>query len=460
MNITRDRAFYRSLIALTLSIALQNLLAYSVNLADNVMLGAYSQTALSGSALCNQIQFLLQMMVSGAAEGVVVLGSQYWGRKQIGAIPPIVGAAMRFGLLLSALLFSAALAFPAQCLRLITPEADVIAEGAKYLRIVCFTYCIFAMTQILLAALRAIGIVRIGYVISLSTLIINVGLNSLLIFGRMGCPELGIRGAAVATLISRCVELGIVVLYICFREHRLNLTIRKLAVPNRSFVRDYYHTTTPMFLNQAQWGLAQLVQTAVLGHLGEAAIAANSVATIVFQVVSVIVYGAASASGMLIGRTIGAGRQEALRPMVHALLLIFSLNGLAAGTTIYLVRRFVLSFYTLTPEAHQLAIQFMTILSVTVIGTSIQMATDSGIIRGGGDTRFSARMNFFSMWFIVIPGAVLAAFVFHAPAVWVFFLLKWDQLYKILPVMIHLHKWKWPKVLVRAHPEAAEPTNE
>ena len=125
MNITRDRAFYRSLIALTLSIALQNLLAYSVNLADNVMLGAYSQTALSGSALCNQIQFLLQMMVSGAAEGVVVLGSQYWGRKQIGAIPPIVGAAMRFGLLLSALLFGAALAFPAQCLRLIDRKSVV-----------------------------------------------------------------------------------------------------------------------------------------------------------------------------------------------------------------------------------------------------------------------------------------------------------------------------------------------
>lgn len=456
MNVTKDRAFYRSLVGLTLSIALQNLLAYSVNLADNVMLGAYSQTALSGSALCNQIQFLLQMMVSGAAEGVVVLGSQYWGRKRLDAIPPIVGAALRFGLLLSALLFGTVLLFPTQCLRLITPETAVIAEGAKYLRIVCFTYCIFAVTQILLAALRAIGIVRIGYVISLSTLIINVGLNAVLIFGRLGCPAMGIRGAAVATLISRVVELGIVVWYLCFREHRLNLTRKKLFVPDRSFVRDYYHTTTPMFLNQAQWGLAQLVQTAVLGHLGEAAIAANSVATIVFQVVSVIVYGSASASGILIGRTIGAGRTDALRPMVHALLIVFSLNGVAAGAIIYAVRRLVLSFYRLTPEAHQLAMQFMAILSITVVGTAIQMATDSGIIRGGGDTRFSARMNFFSMWFIVIPGALLAAFVFRLPAIWVFFLLKWDQLYKILPVMIHLHAWKWPKVLVRPQPDSPD----
>lgn len=449
MKLLRDRCFYRSLFMLTLSIALQNVLAYSVNLADNMMLGAYSQTALSGSALCNQIQFLLQMMIAGAGEGVVVLGSQYWGRNQTDPIPPIIGAALRFGVLLSAALFCVVGLFPIPCLRLITPEEAVIAEGAQYLRIVCFTYMVFAVTQILVASLRAIGIVRVGYMISFSTLIINMVLNYALIFGHWGCPEMGIRGAAIATLVSRCVELGIVLLFIRFREHRLNLNLRKLLIPNRDYVRDYYHTTTPMFLNQAQWGLAQLVQTAVLAHLGESAIAANSVATIVFQVASVIVYGSASASGMLIGRTIGAGKMDELRPMVHSLLLIFIANGLLTGMVIFAVRGFVLSFYALTPEAHGLAMQFMGILSITVVGTAVQMAADSGIIRGGGDTRFSARMNFFSMWFIVVPGAVLAAFVFHAPPVLVFFLLKWDQLYKIIPVMVHLHAWKWPKVLAR-----------
>ena len=449
MKFLRDRAFYRSLLMLTLSIALQNLLAYSVNLADNMMLGAYSQTALSGSALCNQIQFLLQMMVAGAGEGVVVLGSQYWGRNQTKPIPPIVGAAIRFAVLLSLGLLAVVTLFPNQCLRLITPEQEVIAEATRYLRIISWTYVIFAITQVLLAALRAIGIVRIGYIISFTTLVINVVLNTCLIFGRFGFPEMGIEGAAVATLVSRIIELLIVIFYVKFREKRLLLTVKKLLIPDHSYVRDYYRTTTPMFLNQAQWGLAQMVQTAVLAHMGEAAIAANSISTIVFQVVSVIVYGTASATGMLIGRTIGAGKMDRLRPMVNALLLIFTVNGLLAGLVIFLLRGPVLSFYVLTEEAHNLAMQFMLILSITVVGTSIQMTTDSGIIRGGGDTKFSARMNFFSMWLVVIPGALLAGFVLHAPVWVVFFLLKWDQLYKIIPVMIHLWRWKWPRVLAR-----------
>ena len=454
MKFLKDRAFYRALFGLTVSIALQNLLAYSVNLADNVMLGAYSQTALSGSALCNQIQFLLQMMVSGAAEGLVVLASQYWGQRRVAPIPPIVGAALRFSVLLSAALLAMTALWPEFCLGLITSEQAVIMEGARYLRIVCWTYVIFAVTQTLIAALRAVGIVRIGYVISFSTLCINVALNNCLIFGKFGCPELGVRGAAIATLVSRCVELVIVVCYILHGHNPLTLTLRKLLIPDRGYVKDYYHTSVPLFLNQAQWGLAQLVQTAVLAHLGEAAIAANSVATIVFQIVSVVVYGTASASGLLVGQTIGAGQLDRLRPMVHSLLLIFSANGMAAGAVIFFIRRPILSLYALTPEAHALAMQFMFILSVTVVGTAIQMAADSGIIRGGGDTRFSARMNFFSMWFIVVPGAALAAFVFNAPIGVVFFLLKWDQLYKIIPVMIHLFRWKWPRVLVR--PAAAD----
>lgn len=449
MKLLHDRAFYRSLVVLTISIALQNLLVYSVNLADNVMLGAYSQTALSGSALCNQIQFLLQMMVAGAAEGVVVLGSQYWGRKQTTPIPSIVGAALRFAVLLSLGLFAVVVLFPTQCLRLITPEKAVIAEAAEYLKIICWTYVIFAVTQILLAALRAVGVVRIGYVMSFMTLVINVVLNTCLIFGKFGFPELGIRGAAIATLVSRVAELIVVCVYLWVKDRRLCLTLQKLLCYDKTFSHDYYHTTVPMFLNQAQWGLAQMAQTAVLAHLGEAAIAANSIATIVFQIVSVVVYGTASATGMLIGQTIGAGEMERLRPMVRSLLLVFTANGLIAGLVIFFIRTPVLSLYALTPDAHSLAMQFMMILAITVFGTSMQMTTDIGIIRGGGDTRFSTRLNFFSMWFIVIPGALLAAFVLQAPTWVVFFLLKWDQLYKIIPVMIHLKKWKWPHVLAR-----------
>lgn len=176
------------------------------------MVGAYSQNALSGIALCNQIQFLLQMMVVGVGEGVVVLGSQYWGKQQLEPIPHIIGSALRFGVGMSAALFAAAILFPSQLLGLLNNDANVLAEGTAYLRIICFTYVIFALTNMLTASLRSIGIVKIGYIVTASTLCINIVLNSLLIYGRFGFPELGVRGATIATLISRTDEL----LIICF----------------------------------------------------------------------------------------------------------------------------------------------------------------------------------------------------------------------------------------------------
>ncbi|WP_087066006.1 MATE family efflux transporter [Intestinibacillus massiliensis] len=445
----REKTFYKGFMILTLSLALQNLLTYSVNLADNLMLGAYSETALSGSALCNQIHFLLQMLVVGAGEGAVVLGSQYWGKKDLQPIPHIIGAAIRFGGAMAAVMFLVVLLFPAQVLGLLTNDQAVIAEGVKYLQIICFTYVIFTVTNILTASLRSIGIVKIGYMISFSTLCINICLNYCLIYGHFGFPRLGIRGAAVATLISRCVELGIVVWYLKYREHLLNLSFKKLLHIDTSYIRDYKKVSLPVLFNQAQWGVAQMVQTGILGHMGAAAIAANSIATIVFQILSVVAYGAASASGITVGRTIGEGNSHKLRELVHTLQVLFLAIGVASGALIFLARTPILSLYNISAEAHNLAMQFMLILAITTVGTSYQMACDNGIIRGGGDTKFSMKLNAVSMWCIVVPLSAIAAFALHWPPVAVFFLLKWDQLYKAIPVIIRLRSWKWVKKVTR-----------
>ncbi|MCB6365712.1 MATE family efflux transporter [Intestinibacillus massiliensis] len=454
-GVIKEKAFYKSFMILTLSIALQNLLTYSVNLADNVMLGAYSETALSGSALCNQIQFLLQMLVVGAGEGAVVLGSQYWGKRNLQPIPHIIGVALRFGGALAVVLFAIVFFMPGQVLGLLTNDQAVIAEGVKYLQIICFTYIIFTVTNILVASLRSIGVVKIGYVISFSTLCINICLNSLLIYGRLGLPRLGIRGAAIATLVSRCVELVIVIFYLKYKEHNLNLTLGKLIHIDTSYIKDYRKVSLPVLMNQAQWGLAQMVQTGILGHLGAAAIAANSIATIVFQIISVVAYGAASASGIVVGRTIGEGGEHKLHSLVKTLQIIFITLGVLTGLVIFLARKPVLMMYNISPEAHALALQFMLVLAITTVGTAYQMACDTGIIRGGGDTSFSMKMNFISMWFIIVPLSAIAAFALHWPPVVVFFLLKWDQLYKAIPVVIRLRSWKWVKKVTRLDTETA-----
>lgn len=446
----KDKRFYRAFFALTFSIALQNLLTYSVNLADNVMVGAYSEVALSGTGLCNQIQFLLQMLVVGAGEGAVVLGSQYWGKGKIEVIPNIIGIALRFGLVMAALMFGVALLAPEWLLGLLTNEAAVIAEGARYLRVVCFTYLIFGITHILVASLRSIGIVRIGYVISFSSLIINIILNYCLIYGNFGFPELGVQGAAAATLVSRIVEMLIVFWFLKYREDKLNLTAKKLIFIDTSFLKDYTRVSLPVLVSQGQWGIAQMVQTGILGHMGQPAIAANFIATVLFQIISVVCYGSASASGILMGRTVGEGAGlDRIKPMVRTLQTLFLAIGVCSGVLLFAIRGPVLMLYELSPESKTLALQFMTILSITVVGTAYQMSSDTGIIRGGGDTKFSGLLNLFSMWLIVVPFSALAAFVLDQPPVVVFFLLKWDQLYKAIPVTIHIHRWKWVKRVAR-----------
>ena len=313
----KEKSFYKSFMILALSLALQNLLTYGVNMMDAVMLGRYSQNAMGGVSLCNQVQYLLQMLVVGAGEGAVVLGSQYWGKGNLKPIPHIIGVALRFGGSLAVILFGVVFLFPTQLLRLLSNDSAVIAEGQKYFQIICFTYIIFTVTNILVASLRSIGIVKIGYIISGSTLVINVCLNYCLIYGNLGFPELGVRGAAIATLVSRCVELLIVIYYLKYKEHRLNLTLAKLLHIDTSYMRDYSRVSAPVLINQSLWGLAQMVQTGILGHLGGDVTAANAIAVQVFQVLSVVAYGAASASGIVVGRTIGAGNEQRLRPVVH-----------------------------------------------------------------------------------------------------------------------------------------------
>ncbi len=448
----RDRHFYQIFAGLVLSLALQNLLTYSVNLADNLMIGAYSQNALSGISLCNLIQFLLQMMVVGVGEGVVVLGSQYWGKRQLGPIPHIIGAALRFGLAMAAALFLAALLFPYQILHLINNDPGVLAEGVAYLRIICFTYIVFALTNMLTASLRSIGIVKIGYIVTASTLCINIVLNSLLIYGRFGFPELGVRGAAIATLVSRCVELLIIVYYLKFHEHQLNLSVRKLVKIDTSYIRDYTTVSLPVLVTQAIWGLAQMIQTGILGNMDGSAdvVAANSIAVLVFQIISVVGYGAASAAGIMTGKRVGEGDIGRLKQSTRSFQLIFLALGLVTGALIFAASGPVLLLYPkLTPSAAALTRQFTLVLAVTSVGTCYQMAADTGIIRAGGDTKFPLWNNSIFMFGIVLPMAALSAFVWKLSPVVVFFWLKSDQLLKCPIIFWRVNSYQWVKRVTR-----------
>lgn len=447
-----DKAFYRTFVILTLSLALQNLLTYSVNLADNIMLGRFSQDALSGASLCNQLQFFLQMLVQGVGEGVVVLGARYWGKKDLKPIPDIIGAGLRFGVSIAAVLFVLAVLFPTQIIRLMTNDPVIMEQAVQYLQIICFTYVIFALTNMLTASLRSIGIVKIGYIISASTLCINICLNYVLIYGHFGAPALGVRGAAIATLVSRTVELLIVIWFLKFREHTLHLNWRKLLFIDTSYIKDYIHVSLPMLVTQTMWGASSIIQTAILGNMENAAmvVPANSISVLVFQILSVVGYGAASAAAIMTGRTLGEGHKERIDQTAFTFQIMFCIIGVFTGLIILLSRGPVLQIYnTLSPEAAELTRQFITVLAITSVGTCYQMAADCGILRAGGDTKFAMWNNIVFVWIICLPCAALSAFVFHFSPVVVFFCLKMEQLGKCPVIFLRVRSRKWIKQITR-----------
>lgn len=439
----QDKAFYRSFFRLTWIIALQNVISFSVNLSDNIMLGGYSESALSGVALANQLQFLLQMLVMGVGEGVVILSSRAWGARDIRTIKKVSSIGMRLALGLALLLWLAVFLFPHGCLSLFTNEDRVIAEGAKYLQIIGFSYLFFAATNLLLASLRSVETVRVGFILSLSTLIINVCLNYLLIYGHFGFPAWGVRGSAAATLTARIIELAIVVGYLKRVDQKIKFALRDFFQFNREIFKQYLSVGSPILASNALWGLAMAVQSGILGHMGEAAIAANSIATTIFQIVSVVTYASASATAVIIGKTIGAGHPEKIKPYAQTLQMLYLIIGLGTGAVLFLIKDVVLGFYAISPESKALALQFMTVLSITAVGTAYQMPVLTGIVRSGGDTKFVLYNDLIFMWLIVLPSAFLCAAVFQLSPLLTFICLKSDQILKCFVAVVKVNRYRW-----------------
>ncbi len=448
-NIKTDSDFYRRLFRLMLTIALQNLIVFGVSLADNIMLGAYSETALSGAATVNQIQFFLQMLVVGAGDGIVVLASRHWGEGDTASVKRIGAIGMRIGLALTAVLFSATLFFPSACVGLFSNVAEITAEGAAYLSIVCLSYPFFCVTNVLLSTLRSVETVRIGFAVSIVTFFTNIILNSLLIFGNLGFPEMGARGAALATLISRVIETLIVVAYVRFGDKKLRIRLRDyLSATDKEYLRRFIKYSSPVILSNMSWGIAMGAQVSLLGHMEGSVIAANSIANTLFQILSVALYGSASATGVLIGKSMGEGApREIIIERAKTLQVIYVCLGLLTGAALFSAKDFVLSFYRVSETTRSLALTFISVLSVTVIGTSYQMPCLTGIVRGGGDTKFVLYNDLIFIWLIVLPSAYLSAFVFGLPPMIVFCCLKSDQILKCIVAAVKVNRFKWVKQL-------------
>lgn len=449
-NKIKDKDFYKAFFTMTLTLAFQNLIVYGVNLADSVMMGAYSETALSGVGICNNIQFFLMMAITGTCNGMTVIASRYWGMDEKRSIKSVSAVSMWISIAF-ALAITAFCAFaPETVIRLFTDKENVIAQAVEYLDIIKYTYIIYSLTTVLLAILRSVETVKIGFYVSLSSFAINIVLNYALIYGKFGLPEMGIRGAAVATLAARAIELAVVAVYTLFIDKKLHFKIAELFTTQKQMFRDFFKTGSPLMMSSLSWGIAMSVQGAIIGRLVESAIAANSIATTIFQIATVITYASGNVACVLIGKTIGEnGTLELIRRRSRNLQLIFLGIGVVSSAILLLCKGLIIDFYDATPETYDLTNQFIWVLAVTIIGTSYEAPALCGIVSGGGETAFVLKNDFIFMWLIVLPLSALSAFVFKFPVVVTFACLKADQVLKCIVAYVKVNRYNWIKSVTR-----------
>lgn len=443
------KEFYSTFFSLYFALVAHNVVTLSVNLADNIMLGAYGEYSLSGVAAVNQVQFIFQQLVGALGDGGVIICSQYWGKRDFAPMKKIMASAMQVSAGIAIVLFLAATFFPAQIVGCFTTESAIIAEGVKYLNIIRFTYLFFAVTQILLATLRSTEVVKIAFRLSLMTFFINCGINFLLIFGHFGFPALGVTGAAIGTLTARIAEVAVLVIYIAKKEKNLHIRAADFAASDRLLRMDYLKTALPMMVLSGLWGLNTALQTVVLGHMTPAAIAANSAASNLFLMVKSTAVGAASATSIMVGKRIGAGQLAQLKIDVKRFQKLFVCIGLLSGVLLFFLRIPVLKLYKLSDEAMYYANAFLMILSVVCATMSYQMPVNNGIIRGGGDTAFVIKMDLISIWCIVIPVSFFVAFYLKASPIVVVCCLNADQVFKCVPAFLKSNYGNYVRKLTR-----------
>ena len=450
----KERSFYRAFIPLLVIIALQHLAALMVNMVDNLMLGSYTELALSGATLVNQIHFVMQELCSGIGMGIVVLASQYWGQQRIEPIKKIISMGIKMAFVVGVIFFLLSQFAPVPVMSFFTNDAAVIAEGAKYLAVIGWTYLIFSISNSLMYSLQSVQTAAIGTVMSCSTIGINLILNYCLIFGNFGFPELGIVGAAVATLVSRSVELVIILVYVLFVDKKLHMKLIDLLRLDLTYFKDFIRVALPVTLSAFLWGIAQAVQSAVLGHISATTIAANSIAVVIANVFAVFGMSNAGTASIIMGKTVGEGRFHVIRAYAKTMQGLFLLIGICTGVLLFLFKDLIVGFYAVSPETKELAVRFLIILSITTVGSCYEFPCESGIIAGGGTTKYAPLVDNLFMWLWTIPASAISAFVFHVPPEVTFMILKSDQLFKCIPNSIVTNRYRWVRILTKDDPPA------
>lgn len=446
----RERAFYKSMFALAVPVILQNIVVFLTQMLDTVMLGELGDVAMTASSLANQPFFIFNMLTFGLGSGAAVLTAQYWGKKEIEPIRMILTMIVRATVLIGLLLTIVSLLIPEQLMMIFSPDPDVIREGAAYMRIMCICYAFFGFSSSFYTTLRSVESVKIAVVSNVAALVVNGGLNYILIFGKLGLPALGVRGAAIATLCARLVEFLIAVIYMLFFDRKLKLRLREFFRFDKQLFFDLVHISTPVVINEVMWALGTSMQARLLGQLGTQVVTANSIVSIVQQLATVMVFGVAGAAAVLIGKAIGEGDMEEARNRGFTFKWLSVGVGVIVCVMIFSLRSVAVDFYNVSAEAKSFAYDMMLVTSIVGFFMSMSAVGIVGILRGGGDTKFSLNAEIFALWAVAVPVAYFTAFVLHWPPIFVYCMIKLDEPVKNVLIWIRLRGTRWLRDVTRS----------
>lgn len=445
---TKDNELAQQMLHLVVPITIQQFMLALVSATDALMLGFVDQTSLSAVSLAGQVQFVLNLFVAGIAAGCGIMIAQYWGKRDTASIEKVMPIALYTNLLSSGIFTVLALMIPGGLMRIFTNDPLLIANGASYLRAVALSYVFCGISQIYLILLKNTGHAALSSKISSSAVIINIILNAILIFGLFGAPRLGIVGAAYATVTARLVEL--VWAYFAVR-HTHNVAIRWSGIlyTSKVLTKDFWYYTTPALGAALVWGIAFVLYSVILGHMGSDAVAASSIASIVKSMVQCVIRGVSAGAGILVGNLLGANELEKAKTYGGRITRISILIGVVTGTILIILSPFVSHVAPMSDTARGYLQFMMVVLGFNLMGQSVNTTVLDGIFCAGGDAKFDMIGNLGAMWCFSVPLGFITAFVFHAPVWLVYIIISLDEIVKLPAVYKHYKKYVWVRNITR-----------
>ena len=443
MIITRDKRFYRLLFSIALLIAVQNLITFMVSMVDTLMVGALGEIQLSAVSIANNLFFVLTILMFGLAGGSNIMISQYWGKGNVKTIHKILAIMYRVCLLITGIFIFIALFLPKYFMGIFTTDKAVIDFGASYLRIVSIGYLFYSITNCTIMMLRSVKTVSISIIVYTASLVVNSILNWIFIFGNLGAPELGIRGAAIATVCARITEFSIVLVFMFIYERKIGLKIEHLLKLDKEILKDYVGLCTPVLCNELLWAIGASMISVIVGRMGTEVVAANSINGVAHQFVTVFIFGMSNATAVIIGNTIGEGKKEKAKEYAYSIGIFSVVMGCISGLMILLIKPFVVDFYNVSYSTKLIAMEIMTVTSGIIVFQSLASNFMMGVLRGGGDAKFVLINDLIFMWLVAIPGGFFVAFVLELPVALVFLVIKCDEILKSLTSVYRVISGKW-----------------